>query len=271
MKLPESSGSPSASTSSDSSNPLVRKLAHFAPLAPADVNVLDALSAGNERFPADVDIVAEHSVPRSVFLVKEGVAIRYRVMPNGGRQIMTFLIPGDLCDIHVFLLKAMDHAIATVTPVCIAPIPREDMMTVFLDHPRISAALWWSSLQEEAMLRERIVSLGRRDARGRIAYLLCELFWRHEAVGMTSDGVFSLPLTQEELGDTLGLTAVHINRILKEYRNRGLIAIKDRSLHLLNLAELQRIAGFTKEYLNLGGASDELARYFENLENSKRS
>ena len=88
---------------------------------------------------------------------------------------MTFLIPGDLCDMHVFLLKAMDHSIRTINPVRVAPISRESMINLFSRHPRISAGLWWSSLQEEAMLRERIVSLGRRDARGRVASLLCEL------------------------------------------------------------------------------------------------
>src|ERR1700754_3939297 len=108
----------------------------------------------------------------------------------------------------------MDHSIATITPVRIASIARIDLLEVFAERPRISAALWWSSLQEEAILRERIVSLGRRDARGRIAYLLCELLWRHAAVGLTNGGKFSLPLTQTELGDTLGLTPVHVNRIL---------------------------------------------------------
>ncbi|WP_157986085.1 Crp/Fnr family transcriptional regulator, partial [Teichococcus vastitatis] len=159
-------------------NPLTSKLSHFAPLSVSDQQILDNLAQPEERFPVDVDIITEGMMPRSVFLLKEGVAMRYRNLPDGRRQIMTFLIPGDLCDMHVFLLKEMDHSIGTITPVRVAPISRESIMGMFATHPRISAALWWSSLQEEAMLRERIVSLGRRDARGRVAYLLCELLWR---------------------------------------------------------------------------------------------
>ena len=116
------------------------------------------------------------------------------------------------------------------------------------------------------MLRERIVSLGRRDARGRIAYLLCELLWRHAAVGMASNGTFRLPLTQTELGDTLGLTPVHVNRILKEFRSYRLIAIEHKMLSLLDMPGLQRIAGFNKDYLQLEGVSDEVAQYFDDRE-----
>lgn len=260
-----------STSDSPGDNPLTRKLLHFAPLSSSDRQILDDLAAPEERFPADMDIVTEGMVPRSVFLLKEGMAMRYRNMPDGGRQIMTFLIPGDLCDMHVFLLKEMDHSIGTITPVRVAPIPRESIMGLFGARPRISAALWWSSMQEEAMLRERIVSLGRRDARGRIAYLLCELLWRHTAVGLTDGEVFQLPLTQTELGDTLGLTPVHVNRILKEFRERGLIAMSQRTLSLLNVAELQTLAGFNKDYLHLGGASEEVVRYFDALESQQET
>ncbi len=251
-------------------NPLARKLSHFTPLSETDHAVLNALADQEERFPADTDIVAEGMKTRSVFLLKEGLAIRYRAMPNGGRQIMTFLIPGDLCDAYVFLLRSMDHSIGTITPVRVAPISRESMMALFARRPRISAALWWSSLQEESMLRERIVSLGRRDARGRIAYLLCELLWRHAAVGLTNGDKFQLPLTQTELGDTLGLTPVHVNRILKEFRERRLIAIEHKMLNLIDVRGLQEIAAFNEDYLHLGGASDEVSRYFDSLETRQR-
>ncbi len=266
MTLPAAQHPEPSTAVSSSSNSLTRKLSQFMPLSGSDHRVLDRLAAHDEHFQANVDIIGESMAPRSVFLLKEGMAIRYRALPDGGRQIMTFLIPGDLCDMHVFLLKAMDHTIGTITPVRIAPISRDSLMDLFSRRPRISAALWWSSLQEEAMLRERIVSLGRRDARGRIAYLLCELLWRHAAVGLTNQGTFRLPLTQTELGDTLGLTPVHVNRVLKEFRERKLIAMAQRMLSLLDVEGLQNIAGFNKDYLHLGGASSEMARYFDTLE-----
>lgn len=254
-----------------SGNPLARKLSHFAPLAQIDHEVLDGLLEQEQAYSADVDIVTGGSKPRSVFLLKEGLAIRYRTMPNGGRQIMTFLIPGDICDVHAFLLRTMDHSIGTITPVRIAPISRERMMRLFAQRPRISAALWWSSLQEGAMLRERIVSLGRRNARGRIACLLCELLWRHAAVGLTNGDAFKLPLTQTELGDTLGLTPVHVNRILREFRERRLISMGNKMLRLLDVASLQQIAEFNGDYLHLGGASKEVTRYLADLETKQRS
>ena len=116
------------------------------------------------------------------------------------------------------------------------------------------------------MLRERIVSLGRRDARGRIAYLLCELLWRHAAMGLAEGEMFRLPLTQTELGDALGLTPVHVNRVLKEFREHRLIAMERRLLRVLDPEGLQHIAAFDKAYLHLGGASPEVGRYFERLE-----
>ena len=271
MSLPAKGRDEPSVASLPSSNPLTRKLSHFAPLSGSDQQVLDTLADRDEHFPADVDIVSEGSVPRSVFLLKEGMAIRYRALPDGGRQIMTFLIPGDLCDMHVFLLKAMDHSIGTLTPVRVAPISRESIMDLIAHRPRVSAALWWSSLQEEAMLRERVVSLGRRDARGRIAYLLCELLWRHAAVGLTNGERFQLPLTQTELGDTLGLTPVHVNRILKEFREHRLIAMERKMINLLDVEALQTIAAFNKEYLHLGGAPEEVAQYFDRLESKQKS
>ena len=232
---------------------------------------MDGLTSIVEDIAAGRDIVSEGMAPRQVFVILDGMAVRYRWLPDGGRQILTFLIPGDLCDMHVFLAKAMDHSIGTITPVRLASISRDQMMDVFTVRPRISAALWWSSMQEEAMLRERIVSLGRRDARGRIAYFLCELLWRHRAVGLNTADTFPLPLTQTELGDTLGLTPVHINRILKEYREAGLIAMGHRRIDLLDIAGLQRLADFTPAYLHLNGASDEIARYFGKRESDLRN
>jgi CRP-like cAMP-binding protein len=253
-----------------SSNFLTRKLSHFVRLSEADEQILNALTVREEYFPADVDIVGEGMIPRSVFWIKEGMAIRYRALPDGRRQIMTFLIPGDLCDGHVFLMKAMDHSIGTITSVRIAPISPEAMMETFAHRPRISAALWWSSLQEQAMLRERIVALGRRDARGRIAYLLCELLWRHAAVGLTNGAGFQLPLNQTELGDTLGLTPVHVNRVLKDFRKRALIKMDRRVISLLDIPALQQIAALSEDYLQLGGASVELTQYFDRLESRER-
>ena len=253
----------------DGLDPFTRKLSGFVPLTPTDLRILNALTTVEEAVPTHRDLATEGTTPRPVFVLKEGMAVRYRNLPDGRRQIMTFLIPGDLCNPHMFLLKTMDHSIGTLTPVRVAPIPRDRIMEVFVRQPRISAALWWSSLQEEAMLRERIVSFGRRDARGRVAYLLCELLWRYKAIGLATGEAFALPLTQMEIADTLGLTAVHVNRVLQSFRSDFLIRLEQRKLSILDVDGLQELGSFDGSYLHLNGASAETTVYFDELERTE--
>src|SRR6202022_2306393 len=142
--------------------PLPAKLSRFIPLSDEDLQVLDALCLNEERFEADTDIVREGDVPRSAFVLTHGMAFRYRLMPDGKRQIFTFMIPGDVFGLHAFLLRAMDHSIIALVPARLAAISRATVFDLFEHHPRIGAALWWSALQEGAINRERIVALGRR-------------------------------------------------------------------------------------------------------------
>jgi CRP-like cAMP-binding protein len=247
-------------------NPLVAKLSQFTPLSDRDVGVLDALCQREERYRAGVNIAVEGEAPRSAFVVTRGIACRYRQMPDGRRQILTILIPGDFLDLYGFLLKATDHSIATIGPTRIAAIDREAVMDIVLHHPRIGAALWWSAMQEDAMLRERIVALGRRSARGRLAYFLCEIVWRQRAIGMAEDHAIRLPFTQTDLADTLGLTAVHVNRVLQGFRRDELITLEHRRLTLRNVETLEAISGLTSRYLQLGSTPPEVVRYFDQLE-----
>jgi CRP-like cAMP-binding protein len=197
------------------------------------------------------------------------MAFRYRLMPDGKRQILTFMIPGDIFGLHAFLLRAMDHSIATLVPTRIATISRATVFDLFENHPRIGAALWWSALQQNAINRERIVALGRRSARGRVAYLLCELVWRQRAVGLGEDHAIRLPLTQVELADTIGLTSVHVNRILQGFRQDQLIRLAHHRLTLLDVESLQQIAGFNQDYLHLKGTPEEVERYLDRLEHGR--
>jgi CRP-like cAMP-binding protein len=244
------------------------KLSNFSPLKSRDLHLLSDIATGRESFRRDTDIVVEGDRPRTTFVVREGLACRYRNMVDGRRQIITFLIPGDICDLHVFLAKQMDHSIGTLSPVVVSPISRDNVMTLVLHHPRILAALWWSSLQEESMLRERIVALGRRNAHGRVAYLLCELLRRYQAVGLSGGEALDLPLTQLELADTVGLTPVHVSRVLKSVREANLLELTNGILRIKDIPRLEQLAGFNSDYLHLAGVSPETAAFFDKLDQS---
>lgn len=245
---------------------LIRKLSHFAPLSHEDEAKLQEIGSSIEELPPDKDVVAEGERPRSVFVLTSGLACRYKLMEDGRRQIMSFLVPGDICDLHVFLLTEMDHSIGTLTPTRVSAIETAEIINMFFHHPRITAALWWSMLQEEAILRERIVALGRRNAEGRLAYLLCELLWRLEAVGEAGDDVVELPLTQEELGDALSLTPSYVNRVLQKLRRKDFITLRGGLLRIHDLERLSALAGFDRSYLHLGGAPSEIRKHFEAME-----
>jgi CRP-like cAMP-binding protein len=250
-------------------NPLVAKFSQFAPLSAKDIGLLEALCAPEERFRAGASIVIEGETPCPGFVVTHGMAFRYRLMPDGRRQILGILIPGDFFDLHGFLLRATDHSVVSIGPTRIAAIAREAVIDIIANHPRIGAALWWSALQEEAMLRERIVALGRRSARGRVAYFLCELGWRQQAIGIAQDHVIRVPFTQTDLADILGLTPVHTNRVLQGFRREELIALDRRRLTLLNIERLQAISGLTKDYLKLNSTPPEVLRYLDGLESAR--
>ena len=246
-------------------NPLVAKLSQFAPLSDRDVRLLETLCLAQERFRAGANIVVEGETPRSAFVLTRGMACRFRLMPDGKRQILTILIPGDFFDLHGFLLKAMDHSVAAIGPTRIAAISREVVTNIIANHPRIGAALWWTAMQEHAMLRERIVALGRRSARGRVAYMLCEFVWRQRSIGMALDHVVRLPFTQADLADMLGLTSVHMNRVLQGFRRDKLITLQHQRLTLHDLEGLQAISGVTKNYLQLNSTPPEILRYLDVL------
>jgi CRP-like cAMP-binding protein len=249
-----------------SGNPLVAKLSRFVLFSREEIGVLEALCANQERFNAGVNLAEEGDPTRPGFVVTRGLACRCRLMADGRRQILTFLIPGDFFDLHAFLLRSMDHSIITIAATRLATIPRDKVTEIAARYPRIGAAFWWSAMQESAMLREHIVTLGRRNARGRVAHLFCELVWRQRAVGISEDHAIRLPLTQLDIADTLGLTAVHVNRVLQGFRREGLITLVQRRLQLHDVRTLQDVAGLTPDYLHLAGAPAESGRYLDRLE-----
>ncbi|GEP06697.1 Crp/Fnr family transcriptional regulator [Methylobacterium oxalidis] len=231
---------------------LIRKLEQFACLAPADKRALEDAAARKVRlFGPHQDIIGEGDEPEHVNLILEGWACRYKQLEDGRRQIISFFLPGDLCDPHVFVLREMDHSIGTITPVRLAEIHRDQILHVTEEHPRITQALWWEMLVTAAIQREWTVNLGQRTGRERIGHLLCELFIRLRGVGLTEGDSCLLPVTQVDLGDATGLSNVHVNRVLQELRASGLIVLRGKRLTIPDLEALQRVALFNLNYLHL--------------------
>ncbi|MEH3145215.1 MAG: Crp/Fnr family transcriptional regulator [Methylobacterium frigidaeris] len=230
---------------------LIRKLEHFTHLSAADRQALQELARTVRAFEAHRDIIQEGDKPEHVNLMLEGWACRYKQLENGRRQIISFFMPGDLCDSHVFVLREMDHSIGTLTPVYLAEIPRHKLLDITHRHPRITQALWWETLVTLGTQREWAVNLGQRSALERMAHLLCELFIRSRTIGLVEGDSCPFPITQAELADATGMTTVHVNRTLQEMRSSGLIVLKAKQLTIPDLAALQALSLFNANYLHL--------------------
>lgn len=238
-----------------SCNPFVRKLEGLVALSDVDRAMLERISASPRYVSPQTDLVCEGNRPDGVFLILEGMAGRLKHRANGARQIMAFLVPGDLCDLDVALLARMDHTITTLSACRVVRIPPETVAELMEHHSQLARALRMSTLVDEATLREWLVNIGCRSALERIAHLFCELLVRLQAVGLASEDSYDLPITQMDLADTTGLSNVHVNRVLQELRRQGVIALKSRRLQILDLPRLRTIAEFKPNYLHLGNSA----------------
>jgi CRP-like cAMP-binding protein len=232
-------------------NPLLRKLANFTCLSDTEANAVRECCGDARVFAAGEDIIAQGDRTGGVKLLLEGFACRYKVLEDGRRQIVAYFVPGDLCDLRVFILKRMDHSIGTVAPSRVATIAPDDILRLTNSFPNLTRALWWSTLVEEAIAREWIVNVGQRNARERMGHLFCEMLFRFRAVGLNEGNSCTLPLTQAELAETLGLSSVHVNRTLQELRRQDLIVLESGTLSIPSLDKLMEVSLFNPDYLHL--------------------
>ena len=235
---------------------LTRKLEQFTRLSADDKEALERIAGLKVmRLGPRDDLIREGDKPTHLNLILEGWACRYKVLEDGRRQITAFLVPGDMCDLRMFILKEMDHSLGALSPLTVAEIPSDAMLEVTHRSPRLSHALWWNSLVEEAIAREWITVVSQREALERMAHLFCELLLRLRSVGLTRESQdghsFELPVTQEQLADATGMTTVHVNRTLQQMREQGLIIWRGRTVTIPDLEALQAIALFNSNYLHL--------------------
>ena len=212
--------------------------------------VLNATSREMD-FQVGQDIVKEGARPKACSLVVSGLAARYKVLAGGGRQFTALHVPGDFVDLQSLLLKRMDHAVVALAPTRVARVAHATLRQVTDDFPHLARLLWLTTLVDGAIHREWILSMGRRQAPARLAHLLCELFLRQQAVGKVDGMSFSLPLTQAQMGDVLGVSSVHMNRTLQELRRDGMIKWQGPIVTIKDWQRLKSFAEFDAAYLSL--------------------
>lgn len=230
---------------------LALRLEAFTRLSSDDKAAIAKISNTSRVIAPRRDLIREGENPKFAHLMLDGWACRYKTLPDGRRQIVAFFVPGDFCDLNVYVLRQMDHSVGAITRLSVADISREDMDRLTARYPRIAQALWWEALVNAAIQREWTFNVGQRTAYERIAHLLTELFLRLRTVKMTNGTSCDFPLTQNDLADATGLTAVHVNRTLQELRRDGLIELERRQLTILDMQRLMEAAMFNANYLHL--------------------
>jgi CRP-like cAMP-binding protein len=230
---------------------LVRKLEQFRPLSPEERAALSTLPLKFREYHRGETIVPQGSVQDESAVVMTGFTCRFKMLPEGSRQIVALQVPGDFVDLHAFVLKPMDHAVAAVSPAKIARIPHTALENVLEECPRLTRSLMWDMAVDAAMTREWLAIMGRRSAYQRLAHLFCELYFRMDWAGLVKDHGFQFPLTQEILADACGLSTVHVNRSLQSLRRDGLVVLENYLLTIPDIDALVAAAEFDPAYLHL--------------------
>lgn len=230
---------------------LVRKLAQRDALSDDEMYALQSMSGILQSVPAGGDLVTEGETPHFSTLLVSGFATRYNLLGNGERQITAIHVPGDFVDLHGFLLKPMDHSVGALSDCHILQVPHPDIRRLTEEHPHLTRMLWLTTLIDSAIFRQWIVGMGRRSALERMAHLICELYTRLSVVGLSDGYRFDFPITQIELADATGLSAVHVNRVLQQLRADNLITWHSQTVTILDYRALAKLAEFDPAYLHL--------------------
>ena len=229
--------------------PLARKLATHSELSAAERDAVLSLSHHRRPVSAHAQLFRHGEPARHCSVLLDGYAFRYKLLSDGSRQVLNVLVRGDLVGVERALFGRSDHSVEVLTAGVVGEILVADVEKLVAAHPGLSRALWSETLFEGAIQREWIVNVGRRDAKGRLAHLLCELGVRHELMGLGERTAYDLPLTQTHIADCAGLTPVHVNRVLQSLRGSGLIKSGDRRVTIEDWDGLARTGGFDERYL----------------------
>jgi CRP-like cAMP-binding protein len=230
--------------------PLLGRLARRSPLAEADRQAIRALPYTHRRVAAGGHIVRDGDRPEHCALILSGFAYRYKITGEGARQIISIHMASEFVDLQHTFLGVADTSVQTLTESEIALIPRGAIQELALTRPAVGKALWIDTLIDSSIFREWVVNLGRRNSRARVAHILCEFSLRLEAAGLARDHCYQLPMTQEQLADAVGLTSVHVNRVLKQLAEEGLISREKRNITIEDWLRLRDVGDFNERYLH---------------------
>lgn len=233
-------------------SPLTRKLSAFVTLSDSDLSTLDRFYRHRRTFQAGHEITYEGQANASAFILANGWACSYKMLPDGERQIVDIQIPGDFLGLRSLLFRTSDHTIEAITRIEASEVLAPDLLDAFSNAPRLATAVLWAASRDEAMVVEHLVNIGRRSAEERMAHFLLELAARLRLVGIGDERGFDCPLTQYHLADTLGLSAVHVNRVLRKLREDGIVTFQKCRVDFDDLPHLIDIAGFDMTYLDQG-------------------
>ncbi|MDB5670892.1 MAG: Crp/Fnr family transcriptional regulator [Alphaproteobacteria bacterium] len=231
--------------------PMLRKLEYYGELSQSDRAALLSLPYTLKTIEAHGYIVREGDRPTHSCLLRTGFVHRQKIVGDGGRQICSIHMSGDMVDLQNSLLATADHDVQALTRAEVAFIPREAILELAFASPAVGMAMWYDTLVDGSIFREWIANVGRRDARTRIAHLLCEFSLRLEAAGLGQHMSYTLPMTQEQLGDCTGLTAIHVNRMLRGLQTDGIISRTSRSVTVDDWKKLANEGDFTSGYLHM--------------------
>ena len=241
-------------------SPLARKLGAFVSLSESELSILSGLHRRRRTFIAGCDLVHQGQADQSAYILAEGWVCSYKLLPSGRRQIVDFQIPGDFLGLRSVLFRTADHNIEPITDVEASEVLASDLLEAFAKTPRLATAVLWAASRDEAMVVEHLVDIGRRNAVERTAHFLLELGARLKLVMLGSIAGYACPLSQYLLADALGLSAVHINRVLRELREAGLLTFRSGHVRFDDFDRLVALADFDRNYLDHDGPLLSLAK-----------
>lgn len=223
---------------------LARKLAAFAQLSDRELGCLAELQVAKNHVKKGKEIVNEGQVGQVAYVLQEGWACSFKLLPDGGRQIISFPVPGDCVGLRSLLLKTSDHSFSALTDSIVTGVDTSRMMRIFSEMPRLGAAILWSTSRDEAMVVEHLVNIGRRTPLARTAHFFLELKERLTLVGLATDTEYHCPLNQYVLADALGLSAIHVNRVLRKLRESNILVLRGKKVFIHDLEGLKQVAGY---------------------------